>query len=370
MTILGTRPEIIKMSRVIAELDINTNHILVDTQQNIDYELNKVFFNELQIRKPDYFLGVSNKSPAKTISEVIEKADILIAKEKPDAILIYGDTNSCLAVISAKRRKVPIFHMEAGNRCFDQRVPEEINRKIVDHLSDVNIVITEHARDNLIREGIRPDLIFKTGSHMREVLEYYMPMIKKSDILRKLKINKNKYFLVSIHRDENTNSKEKIKNILEILEDICILYKLPVLVTTHPRLRKALESEKLEKKSSKIQFHKPFGFFDYIKLQSNSFCIISDSGTISEEASLLKLPAINFREATERPESIDAGTVIMTGIKRENVIEAIKILTTEKKEKKFFSNEIADYNNVLVSKKILRIILGYIEYVNRNIWFN
>ena len=370
MTIVGTRPEIIKMSRVIAELDLHSNHILVNTQQNCDYELNEVFFNELQIRKPDYFLGVSNSSFARSIAEIIEKSDYVIAKEKPDAILIYGDTNSCLSAISAKRRKVPIFHMEAGNRCFDQRVPEEINRKIIDHLSDANLVTTEHARRHLIHEGIRSDLIFKTGSHMPEVLDYYMPMINESNILKKLKIDAKKYFLVSIHRDENTNSKESIKNILEILSQIIKIYKLPILVSTHPRFRKALEISNLIKKFPEIKFLKPFGFFDYIKLQSESLCIISDSGTIAEEASLLNLPAINFREATERPESIDAGTVIISGTKKENVMQSIKIVINQQKDKTSFFSKIDDYNGGYVSKKILRIVLGYVNYINRNIWYS
>jgi UDP-N-acetylglucosamine 2-epimerase len=369
MTIVGTRPEIIKMSRVIAELDLYSNHILVNTQQNCDYELNNVFFDELQIRKPDYFLGVSNVSFAKSIAEIIEKSDYVIAKEMPDAILIYGDTNSCLSAISAKRRKIPIFHMEAGNRCFDQRVPEEINRKIIDHLSDANLVINEHARRNLIQEGISSDLIFKTGSHMPEVFDYYMPMIKKSDILKKLKINRKKYFLVSIHRDENLNSKESIKNIFEILTKISSIYKLPILVSTHPRLRKALESSSLNMKPTKIKFLKPFGFFDYIKLQCESFCIISDSGTISEEASLLNLPAINFREITERPESLDAGTVIMSGTKKENVIECIKIVIDQQNVRYSHPDKIDDYSSVNVSKKILRIVYGYVDYINRKIWF-
>ena len=370
MTIVGTRPEIIKMSRVIAELDLHSNHILVNTQQNCDYELNKVFFDELQIRKPDYFLGVSNGNFSKSIAEIIEKSDYVISKEKPDAILIYGDTNSCLSVISAKRRKVPIFHMEAGNRCFDQRVPEEINRKIIDHLSDANLVITEHARRNLIGEGIRSDLIFKTGSHMPEVFDYYMPMIKKSNVLKKLKIERKKYFLVSIHREENLNSEKSIENILEIFNEIIAIYKLPILVSTHPRFKKAIELSNLTKKHTKIKFLKPFGFFDYIKLQSEALCIISDSGTISEEASLLNLPAINFREVTERPESVEAGTVIMSGTKKQNVIESIKIVINKQKTIPSFFDKIYDCSGINVSKKILCIVVGYVDYINRNIWFN
>ncbi|MBL8416203.1 MAG: UDP-N-acetyl glucosamine 2-epimerase, partial [Propionivibrio sp.] len=287
LTIVGTRPELIKMSRVIAEFDEHTDHVLVHTGQNFDYELNQVFFDELGIRKPDYFLGAVGANAAQTIARVIEKADEVMEVEKPDAVLLYGDTNSCLSVISAKRRKIPVFHMEAGNRCFDQRVPEELNRKVLDHLSDINIVLTEHARRYLIAEGIPPDRIIKSGSHMQEVLGYFMPQIEKSGALEKLSLNPGGYFLVSAHREENVDSPENLQDLLDTLQALVKAYDKPVIVSTHPRTRQRLEKLGVEGMDAKIRFLKPFGFFDYIKLQMDAFCILSDSGTITEEASLL-----------------------------------------------------------------------------------
>lgn len=368
MTIIGTRPEIIKMSRVIAEFDIYTQHILVNTQQNNDYELNKIFFDELGIRKPDYFLGISNASPIKAISEVIARSDKIMTKEKPDAILLYGDTNSCLSVIAAKRKKIPIFHMEAGNRCFDQRIPEELNRKVIDHLSDVNLVITEHARRSLINEGIKENLIIKTGSHMEEVLNFYMKKIKKSDVLTRLKIKPKKFFLVSIHREENIPDNKSINNILETLSALSETYQLPILISTHPRLKKVLDSSQYHLKDSNIKFHKPFGFFDYVKLQMNAICIISDSGTITEEASLLSLPAINFRIATERPENMDEATTIMSFHKKEYVLNAVRIIISHHANKIGDFNICEDYNGGKVSKKVLRIVHSYVDFINKNIW--
>ena len=286
MTIVGTRPELIKMSRVIAELDRHTRHVLVHTGQNYDYELNQIFFEDLEIRKPDNFLGAVGENAAQTIAQVIMKSDEILAKEEPDALLLYGDTNSCLAVIAAKRRKIPVFHMEAGNRCFDQRVPEELNRKVLDHLSDINMVLTEHARRYLIAEGIRPETIIKTGSHMREVLDHYMPKIQTSNVLERMQLENGRYFIVSAHREENVDSEENLRDLLETLNALAKTYNVPVIVSTHPRTRKRLDAMSGLLTDSRVQFMKPFGFCDYIRLQMESLCVISDSGTITEEASL------------------------------------------------------------------------------------
>ncbi|KTC38156.1 UDP-N-acetylglucosamine 2-epimerase, partial [Pseudomonas sp. ABAC21] len=308
MTLVGTRPELIKMSRVIAELDKQTQHILVHSGQNYDYELNQVFFDDLEIRKPDYFLGAAGDTAAKTISEVIYKADELFEKEQPDALLLYGDTNTCLAVISAKRRKIPVFHMEAGNRCFDQRVPEELNRKVLDHLSDINMVLTEHARRYLLAEGIRPETIIKTGSHMQEVLDYYMPRIVASNILAREGLEAGKFFVVSAHREENVDTPDNLRDLLASLRALADTYQYPIIVSTHPRTRKRLEALGESLDHPLIRFVKPFGLLDYIKLQLSSFCVLSDSGTITEEASLLNFPAVTIRNAHERPEGMDEGT--------------------------------------------------------------
>ena len=368
MTIVGTRPELIKMSRVIAEFDKHTNHVLVHTGQNFDYELNQVFFDELDIRKPDFFLGAVGANAAQTIARVIEKADEVMAAEKPDAVLLYGDTNSCLSVISAKRRKIPVFHMEAGNRCFDQRVPEELNRKVLDHLSDINIVLTEHARRYLIAEGIAPDRIIKSGSHMQEVLNYFMPQIERSVILEKLSLQPTEYFLVSAHREENVDSPENLSDLLQTLQALVDEYSLPVIVSTHPRTRQRLEQFKIEGLDPKIQFLKPFGFFDYVKLQMNAFCILSDSGTITEEASLLDLPAVTIRNAHERPEGMDQGTLIMSGLKTNAVLDAVRVITYETPDARKQRGRVPDYEGGDVSKKILRIVLSYVSFVNRVVW--
>ena len=368
MTIVGTRPEIIKLSRVISELDKFTDHILVHTGQNYDYELNEIFFKDLKIRKPDHFLEAVGKTPSETISKVIRESDIIIQKEKPDAILLYGDTNSCLSVISAKRNQVPIFHMEAGNRCFDQRVPEEINRKIVDHLSDINMPLTEHARNYLISEGIDASRIIKTGSCMKEILDYYNSDINKSKALIDLKLNHNKYFLVSIHREENVDYNSNLSSLLESLNHIAENYKFPIIVSTHPRTKDRISKLKTNiKVNSLIQFLKPLGFFDYIKLQQSSFCVISDSGTITEESSILKFPAIMIRQAHERPEGMDEATVIMSGIDKNRIDESINVVTTQSKNGNF-PKIIDDYNVENVSQKVVKIILSYIDYVNRNVW--
>jgi len=368
MTIVGTRPEIIKLSRVIPELDKHTNHILVHTGQNYDYELNEIFFEQLGIRKPDHFLNAAGDNAAATIANVITKSDEIMAQEKPDAVLLYGDTNSCISVISAKRRKIPIFHMEAGNRCFDQRVPEEINRKIVDHLSDINMPLSEHARKYLEREGIPPETIIKTGSPMKEVLQFHKDNIEKSDVLEKEKLQAGEYFIVSTHREENVDSEVNFNNLLESLNAITEKYNMKVIVSTHPRTRKKLEAMGFANQNPLIEFMKPFGFLDYIKLQKNAFCVISDSGTITEESSILKFPAIAIRQAHERPEGMDEGTLIMTGLNKNRIVESIDIVTSHFKENKDSIQTIKDYETENVSKKVLRIILSYTDYINRTVW--
>ena len=368
MTLVGTRPELIKMSRVIAELDKQVNHVLAHSGQNYDYELNQVFFEELEIRKPDYFLGVSGDTPAQQIAAVISSADALFEKEKPDALLLYGDTNTCLAVIAAKRRKIPVFHMEAGNRCFDQRVPEELNRKVLDHLSDINLVLTEHARRYLIAEGIRPETIFKTGSHMEEVLDYYMPRIRLSDVLKREGLEEDKYFLVSAHREENVDDTKSLLDFLNTLHALAESYKYPVLISTHPRTRKRLDmlGEKIE--HPLIRFAKPFGFLDYIRLQMSAFCILSDSGTITEESSLLNLPAITIRNAHERPEGMDEGTLIMSGLKSNRVLDAVKVVTNQHDRNNRLIPTVRDYIAGPVSLQVVRIVLSYTDYINRTVW--
>jgi len=368
MTIVGTRPEIIKLSCVITELEKFTTHILVHTGQNYDYELNDIFFKELEIRKPYYFLNAVGRTTAETIGQIISKSDEVMEKEKPDAILLYGDTNSCLSVISAKRRKIPIFHMEAGNRCFDQRVPEEINRKIVDHLSDINMPLTEHARRYLIAEGIKPETIIKTGSSMLEVLTKHWDKIENSDIISRLNLNVKDYFLVSAHREENIDSDINFGNLLDSLIEITKVFNKPIIVSTHPRTMKKLEKENKKEISNQILFLKPLGFFDYMKLQVNSFCVISDSGTITEESSLLGFPAITIRQAHERPEGMDEGTLIMSGLIPNDVISSIKIVTSQISNDNHFSR-VKDYDVDNVSKKVIRIIMSYTNYVNRTVWY-
>jgi UDP-N-acetyl-L-fucosamine synthase len=370
MTIVGTRPELIKMSRVIAEFDKHTNHILVHTGQNYDYELNQVFFEDLEIRKPNYFLEVVGKNVAQTIGQIIMKSDEVMEKEQPDAIMLYGDTNSCLSVLSAKRRKIPVFHMEAGNRCFDQRVPEELNRKVLDHLSDLNLVLTEHARRYLIAEGIRPETIIKTGSHMREVLDYYMPKILASDVLSKSSLESGKYFIVSAHREENVDSQKNLKDMLETLNALADAYGFPVIVSTHPRTKKRIDALNVGNLNPLIQFSKPFGFFDYIKLQMEALCVVSDSGTITEEASMLNLPAITLRNSHERPEGMDVGTLIMSGLKKERVLDAVKIILVQHEKLIDKSNTLAidDYEVKQVSRKLLRIVTSYVDYIKRTVW--
>ena len=368
MTIVGTRPEIIKLSRVLVELDKHTDHVLVHTGQNYDYELNEVFFKELEIRKPDHFLNAAGPTAAATIGNVITKSDELMAEVKPDAVLLYGDTNSCLSVISAKRQKIPVFHMEAGNRCFDQRVPEEINRKIVDQLSDINMTLTEHARRYLIQEGIRPETIIKTGSSMQEVLEHHKADIADSDVLSRLDLKEREFFIVSAHREENIDSDENFSDFLETLNAIADQYGKRIIVSTHPRTRKKLEEYTDSGFSPLIEFMKPLGFFDYIALQLSSYCAISDSGTITEESSILGFPAVTIRQAHERPEGMDEGTLIMCGLKADGVINAIEIVTQQWSADRNAIKVVSDYSVDNVSKKVVRIIISYIDYINRTVW--
>ena len=368
MTIVGTRPEIIKLSRVMAELDKYTEHIIVHTGQNYDYELNEIFFQELRIRRPDYFLNAAGKNATETIANVIQKSDELMDRMKPDALLLYGDTNSCISAISAKRQKIPIFHMEAGNRCFDQRVPEEINRKIVDHLSDINMPLSEHARRYLIAEGLRPETVIKTGSPMTEVLLYYKEEIDRNNVLEKEHLEKNEYFIVSTHREENVDSERNFADLLDSLNAITEKYHKKVIVSTHPRTRKKLESIGFVNANPLIEFMKPFGFMEYVKLQQNAFCVISDSGTITEESSILQFPAITIRQAHERPEGMDEGTLVMTGLNAERILESIDVVTSQYGNGKEVIHSIPDYSADNVSKKVVRIILSYTDYINRTVW--
>lgn len=368
MTIVGTRPEIIKLSRVIAELEKYTEHVLVHTGQNYDYELNEVFFNEMGIRKPDYFLNAAGDTAAMTIANVIAKSDVVMAEVKPDGVLLYGDTNSCLSVISAKRRKIPVFHMEAGNRCFDQRVPEEINRKIIDHLSDINMVLTEHARRYLIAEGIKPETIIKTGSSMLEVLQFYQGRIASSGVLDSLGLADKDFFVVSAHREENIDSEINFKNLLDSLNSIAQAYGKRVIVSTHPRTRKKIETLTGCHFDPLIEFMKPLGFFDYICLQQHAYCVISDSGTITEESSILGFPAITIRQAHERPEGMDEGTLIMAGLCSEDILDAIRIVTEQLNENSDVIRLVGDYDADNVSKKVVRIIVSYVDYVKRTVW--
>ncbi len=368
MTLLGTRPELIKMSRVIAELDRQVNHVLVHSGQNYDFELNQVFFDELEIRKPDHFLGAAGETAAQTIAEVIAKADAVFELEKPDALLLYGDTNTCLAVIAAKRRKIPVFHMEAGNRCFDQRVPEELNRKVLDHLSDINMVLTEHARRYLIAEGIRPETIIKTGSHMHEVLEYYMPKIEESEVLSREGLETGKFFVVSAHREENVDTPENLRDLLSTLRALADEYRYPVIISTHPRTRKRLEALGESLEHPLLRFVKPFGLLDYIKLQMSAFCVLSDSGTITEEASLLNLAAVTLRNAHERAEGMDEGTLIMSGLKKDSVLAAVKVITSQHRAAERMIPLVPDYEGGPVSLQVVRVVLSYTDYVNRTVW--
>ena len=368
LTVVGTRPEVIKLSRVIAELDAHVDHVLVHTGQNYDYELNQVFFDDLGIRKPDSYLEAAGKNAAGTIANVIAKVDDLLEKEKPDAILLLGDTNSCLSVIAAKRRKIPVFHMEAGNRCFDQRVPEEINRKIVDHCSDINMPYTEHARRYLVAEGLKPETVIKTGSPMFEVLAFHDDKISKSDVLERVGVAPQKFFLVSAHREENVDSEENLADLLDSLDALAAKFEYPIIVSTHPRTRKRIESKENYKPHKLIWYVEPLGFTDYCKLQQSAACVVSDSGTITEESSILNFPAVTIRQMHERPEGMDEGTLIMCGLKPDSVLRAIDVVIAQSKHGERAFALVPDYRVDNVSKKVLRIILSYTEYVNRVIW--
>ena len=368
MTIVGTRPEIIKLSRVMHELEAHAQHVLVHTGQNYDYELNEVFFQQLGIRRPDHFLGAVGDTLAQTIGNIIAMSDEIMASEKPDAVLMLGDTNSCLSAISAKRRKIPIFHMEAGNRCFDMRVPEEINRKIVDHLSDINMTHTEHARRYLLAEGIRPETVIKTGSPMKEVLEFYRPQIDTSDVLSQMGLEAGRYFVLSAHREENIDSDTNFANLLASVNAIAEKYDMPIIFSTHPRTRKKLEERGTEGLDPRIQFLKPMGFFEYVKLQLHAKCVVSDSGTITEESTILNFPGITIRQAHERPEGMDEGTIIMSGLDPVRVLDSIALVTAHQATAERPFRLIPDYDTSNVSKKVVRIIYSYVDYVNRTVW--
>ena len=367
MTIVGTRPEIIRLSRVIAALERHTSHVLVHTGQNYDFELNQVFFNDLEMRAPDHFLEAAGKTPAETVGLVIARVDEVLASEKPDAILILGDTNSCLAAYPAKRRKIPVFHMEAGNRCFDQRVPEEINRKIVDHISDINMPYSTIGREYLLREGLPPDRVIKTGSPMYEVLHYYMPKIQKSEIRSQLKLQEKDYFVVSCHREENVDDEANFRGLVEVLTGLAEAYGNRIIVTTHPRTRKRIEQEGI-KLPPLVELHKPFGLIDYVNLQMNACAVLSDSGTINEESSILNFPALNIRQAHERPEGMEEGAVMMVGMNWQRVQEALAILQSQPRGADRSLRLVRDYDVPNVSEKVVRIILSYTDYVNRVVW--
>lgn len=369
MTVVGTRPEIIRLSRVMAALDISDaiDHIIVHTGQNYDYELNQIFFEDLGIRKPDHFLNAAGASATETVGQILIKIDPLLEIEQPNAFLVLGDTNSCLCAIPAKKRHIPIFHMEAGNRCFDQRVPEETNRKIVDHISDINLTYSDIAREYLLREGLPADRIIKTGSPMFEVLNYYMKDIKSSNILTKLNLEEEKFFVVSAHREENINSEKNFKGLMKALNLIADAYKYPIIVSTHPRTQKMIDSKQIEMRPE-IQFLKPMGFNDYNALQMKSYAVLSDSGTISEESSILNFPALNIRDAHERPEAMEETSVMMVGLNPERIMQGLIQLQNQNRGKERNFREVTDYSMPNVSDKMVRIILSYTDYVKRIVW--
>jgi len=369
MTVVGTRPEIIRLSRVLDALDASEaiEHIIVHTGQNYDYELNQIFFEDLGLRKPDYFLEAAGKTATETVGNILIKIDPLLEELKPDAFLVLGDTNSCLCAIPAKKRHIPIFHMEAGNRCFDQRVPEETNRKIVDHTSDINLTYSDIAREYLLREGLPADRIIKTGSPMYEVLNHYLPQIKKSEVLTRLNLEEGKFFVVSAHREENINSEKNFKGLITSLNCIADLYKMPVIVSTHPRTRNMIDKMQLEV-NKEIQFLKPLGFHDYNALQMRSYAVLSDSGTISEESSILNFRALNIRQAHERPEAMEEASVMMVGLSPERILQGLLQLKTQKISDERNFRQVADYSMPNVSEKMVRIILSYTDYIKRTVW--
>jgi UDP-N-acetylglucosamine 2-epimerase (non-hydrolysing) len=369
MTVVGTRPEIIRLARVMAALDNSEaiDHIIVHTGQNYDYELNQIFFDDLKIRKPDFFLNAAGTTATETIGQILIKIDPLLESEHPDAFLVLGDTNSCLCAIPAKKRHIPIFHMEAGNRCFDQRVPEETNRKIVDHISDINLTYSDIAREYLLREGLSPDRVIKTGSPMFEVLNHYLNDILSSDVLSRLEIEKYKYFVVSSHREENINSEKNFLNLMQSLNQIAEMYGFPIIVSTHPRTRKKIEEKNIQMRPE-VQFLKPMGFNDYNALQQKSFAVLSDSGTISEESSILNFPALNLRDAHERPEAMEETSVMMVGMNPERVMQGLTQLQYQKRGAERNFRPVGDYSIPNVSEKVVRIIISYIDYIKRVVW--
>lgn len=366
-TVVGTRPEIIRLSRVLAKLDQYTDHVLIHTGQNYDYELNEIFFNDLGIRKPDHFLGAAGATAAETIGQMIIKIDPLLGEIQPEALLVLGDTNSCLAAIPAKRRKIPIFHMEAGNRCFDQRVPEETNRKIVDHTADINLTYSDIAREYLLREGLPPDRVIKTGSPMCEVLAYYRDRIDASAVRQQLGLTAQDYFVVSAHREENVDSEVNFRKLVAILNGVAEAYGKRVIVSTHPRTRKRVENLGIAF-HDKVELLKPLGFSDYVHLQEHSYAVLSDSGTINEESSILNFPALNLREAHERPEGMEEAAVMMTGLEWCRVRQGLAILADQPRGEKRLLRQVGDYSMPNVSDKVVRIILSYTDYVNRVVW--
>ncbi|PVW15748.1 non-hydrolyzing UDP-N-acetylglucosamine 2-epimerase [Marixanthomonas spongiae] len=369
MTVVGTRPEIIRLSRVLTALDTSEaiEHVLVHTGQNYDYELNQIFFDDLDIRKPDHFLEAAGTTATETIGNILIKVDPLLETIKPDAFLVLGDTNSCLCAIPAKKRHIPIFHMEAGNRCFDQRVPEETNRKIVDHTADINLTYSTIAREYLLREGLPADRIIKTGSPMFEVLNHYRPKIENSDVLERLSLKKHKYFVVSAHREENISSEENFTNLMESLNQIAKIYKLPIIVSTHPRTRNMIDKRKIDMQPE-IQFLKPLGFSDYNALQLHSHAVLSDSGTISEESSILNFPALNIRQAHERPEAMEEAAVMMVGLSSQRILQGLKLVEDQKRGNERNFRRVSDYSMPNVSEKMVRIIVSYTDYVKRTVW--
>lgn len=368
MTVVGTRPEIIRLSRVLSKLDQAEpiEHILVHTGQNYDYELNQIFFEDLELRKPDYFLNAAGKTATETIGQILIHIDPILEKEQPDALLVLGDTNSCLCAIPAKKRNIPIFHMEAGNRCFDQRVPEETNRKIVDHISDINLTYSDIAREYLLREGLLPDRVIKTGSPMFEVLHHFMPKIQASDILQKLQLEKHKYFVVSAHREENINSKQNFDQLFSTLNKMAELYGYPIIVSTHPRTRNKIEESKIQI-NPLIKLEKPFGLNDYVALQCQAKAVLSDSGTITEESSILNFPALNIREAHERPEGMEEASVMMVGLNPDRILQGLILLDQDDHSIRKF-RQVSDYSMPNVSDKVVRIILSYTDYINRAVY--
>ncbi len=369
MTVVGTRPEIIRLSRVMTALDASdaVEHIMVHTGQNYDYELNQIFFDDLSIRKPDHFLNAAGATATETIGQILIKIDPLLESEKPDAFLVLGDTNSCLCAIPAKKRQIPIFHMEAGNRCFDERVPEETNRKIVDHISDINLTYSDIAREYLLREGLAPDRIIKTGSPMYEVLTHYMPAIESSDVLQRLNLKERNYFVVSSHREENINSEKNFNGLIASLNLIAEKYQYPIIVSTHPRTRNMINSKQVVVRPE-IQFLKPLGFVDYNALQMKSYAVLSDSGTISEESSILNFPALNIRDAHERPEAMEEAAVMMVGLNAERILQGLAHLQIQYRGETRSLRLVSDYSMPNVSEKVVRIILSYTDYINKVVW--